>query len=153
MFRVENSFKLHIPAELDGPDCAGHFFVAEVIGNRPMWLVHALSPALADGLKWWQTFLVDHVTTAVEFTQSDSWLAYDLYVLLPPHIAHSGGPRLCRCDLVVQCEEPDATGVCWRVELPGVTFLESALDTPLGREVPQRIVWRANDEVEKHAPA
>lgn len=141
MFRVDKSFQLAVPPALEDAAAAGHFHLVQVIGNRTVWLIHALSAPDENGLRWWKKTLVDHISMALKFATLEGWQVKDLYVLAPQHLFLGEALSLRRCARIVECLEPDGSEPCWRIEADGFTFIDSAYGTLVGEEIQKRVVW------------
>lgn len=141
MFRTDEIFRVPIPAALrQRGDTSAYYRFVEATANSPIWLVQALTQE-ENGLSRWKRIWVYDVESALEVLSHEFWAARNLYVLLPEHLSGLNQISFGLCTSLSECQEPDGSHVCWRIETNDFVVLDSTVGTQLGEETSPVIRW------------
>jgi hypothetical protein len=143
MFRVDESFEIHIPPALrqvTSDDACRYYGIVDLVGNRPLWLVHALTHRGTTAGRW-KRLLFSRMEDVLQTLASPGWDERHLYVLAPQYLTGMDTITLLSCTSVERCMEPDNDNICWRVQTSHGALLDSTFGTEAGSERHACVVW------------
>lgn len=144
MFRADDAFRLEVPRSLaPHADRAAYYRLVELVVHQPLWLVRAVGSAPDAAVLRLRHFLVADAQSALALAERKCWVSNELYVMLFSPAGCPGTIALQRCLALFECDEPDGSMSCWRIETESSTVLDSCLGTQIGEEQHPRLRWKA----------